>query len=522
VGLLLACLIGAAVVQFRHTSHFDPHIVWDGFTLPGFDAHVYVAMAEEPRVFTVGPWGYRILLPAFLGSLLPPRLIVPGFGWAARVSLVLASGLLFIYLRVLGATMRAALLGVLAVMVTAPVDRVFANPFLVEPFALVLLLLALIVIEGRAHTAWIALSLLLLSLSKEIWVALLPLVFLGEKPRGPRQAALRTLQVAAPALCVGLLMRLMWRPQSEASPVGSVPFAFLGVILTNLPGVASDYLLGGLTLAASLALRGPGARDYLRRNAFTLTPLLFLPLLAATYTGEGTADNFFADDVTRLLIYVLPFAAALAVQLDPAHQRPWRFDTGSTSARVAVFLAALFVAAPLTLDRYSRLDFKTSRDGPYLLGTVRETLRIARRLDRGDEVVFDPAERKFAWGVSPPSELSKLRFFLRKGFGPLAHYGIHDIRMREAAATLIVPALKPGPVKVTLTMDARTSTWVAFFARGVKVGEALIGPQAVSVTVEIPSSALFRGDNPVELRCDDAAAAQPRILRIKLLQPTKP
>jgi hypothetical protein len=522
VGLLLACLIGAAVVQFRHTAHFDPHIVWDGFTLPGFDAHVYVAMAEEPRVFTVGPWGYRILLPALLGSLLPPRWIVPGFDWAARISLVAASGLLFIHLRVLGATMRAALLAVLAVMVTAPVDRVFANPFLVEPFALVFLLLALIAIEGRARAAWIALSLLLLSLSKEIWVALLPLAFLGEKTRGPRHAALRTLQVAAPALCFGLVMRLMWRSQSEAIQGGAEPLAVLATILTSLPGVASDYLLGGLTLAAILALREPGARDYLRRNAFTLTPLLFLPLLAATYTGEGTADNFFADDVTRLLIYVLPFAAALAVQLDPAHRPRWRFDTGSASARVAVFLAVLIVVAPLSLDRYSRLDFKTSRDGPYLLGTVRETLRIARRLDRGDEVVFDPAERKFAWGVSPPSELSKLRFFLRKGFGPLAHYGIHDIRMRETAATLIVPVLKPGPVKVTLTMDARTSTWVAFFARGVKVGEALIGPQAVSVTVEIPSSALFRGDNPVELRCDDAAAAQPRILRIKLIQPTKP
>ena len=68
-GFLLACLIGAGLVAWHHRANFDPHIVWDGFTLPGFDAHVYVAMAEEPRVFTVGPWGYRILLPSLLGAV---------------------------------------------------------------------------------------------------------------------------------------------------------------------------------------------------------------------------------------------------------------------------------------------------------------------------------------------------------------------------------------------------------------------------------------------------------------------
>ena len=90
-----------------------------------------------------GPWGYRILLPGLIGALVPPRLIVPGFEWAARMSLVLASGLLFVYLRILGATLRAALLAVLAMMLTPSVGAVFANPFLVEPFALMLLLLAL-------------------------------------------------------------------------------------------------------------------------------------------------------------------------------------------------------------------------------------------------------------------------------------------------------------------------------------------------------------------------------------------
>lgn len=199
-GFLLACLIGAALVEYHHRAHFDPHIVWDGFNLPGFDAHVYVAMAEEPRVFTVGPWGYRILLPGLLGTFLPPRLIVPGFDWAARASLVLASGFLFVYLRILGATLRAALLAVLAMMLTPSVGAVFANPFLVEPFALVFLLLALIAIEGEAGARVIALSLILLSLSKEIWILLLPLIFFQNLGKGARSAGLRTLRIAAPAL----------------------------------------------------------------------------------------------------------------------------------------------------------------------------------------------------------------------------------------------------------------------------------------------------------------------------------
>jgi hypothetical protein len=174
------------------------------------------------------------------------------------------------------------------------------------------------------------------------------------------------------------------------------------------------------------------------------------------------------------------------------------------------------LAAPLALDRYSRADLSTSRDGPYVLGFARETLRMARKLDRGETVVLDPVERKFAWGVSPPRELQKLRFFLRNGFGALAHYGIHDIRMRETAATLLVPVLEPRRLSIRVTMDARESAWVTFLAGGRKVGEALVGPQAVTVTLDVSAALLFRGDNPLEMRCEKAGTALPRLLRLEL------
>jgi hypothetical protein len=518
---LLACLLGAALVAYHRQAHFDPHIVWGGFTLPGFDAHVYLAMAEEPRTFTVGPWGYRILLPSLLGTLLPPRLIVAGFEWAARASLVIASGLLFVYLRILGGTARAALVAVLTMMLTPSVGAVFANPFLVEPFALMLLLLALAAIEGEAGEGTIALSLVLLSLSKEIWILLLPLVFLGGLAEGPRSSTLRTLRIAGPALWVSALMRWMWAPQAAAGRTGGGVLEALASIAASVPLFASQYLLGGLTVAALLALRVEKAREYLARHALTLLALLVLPLFAAAYTGEGAATSFFTDDVRRLLIYVIPFAAGLAVHLDPAHA-PAR--SLPAAPRFELFARAIVVAlalAPLALDRYSRADLSTTRDGPYVLGFTRETLRTARRLERGEKVLFDPAERKFAWGVSPPSDLPKLRFFVRSGFGPLAHYGINDIRMRETAATLILPVLEPLRLQVTLIVDARESAWVTFLIGGRKAGEALVGPQAVVVTLDIPAEKLFRGDNPLELRCEKGVTAMPRLLRIEL-QPGAP
>lgn len=477
-------------------------------------------MAEEPRVFTVGPWGYRILLPELLGAFLPPRRIVQGFDWAARLSLILASGLLFVYLRTVGGTIRAALSAVTLAMLTPSVDRVFANPFLVEPFALMLLLVALIAIEGRANAWLIALALILLSLTKEIWVVLLPLVFLKEWPEGARAAVVRTLRAGLPALWVMALMRWIWSPQSESATGSADYLGALGTIALNVRVFLPEYLLGGLGLAGLIALRDETAREYLREHALTLLPLLALPLFAAAYTGAGAATSFFADDIARLLIYVVPFAAALAIHLDPGHGEGKTFGTNQRVERGAMALVLAFMLAPGALDSYSRVDLSTSRDGPYVLGFTRETLKTARKLERGEMVTFDPGDRKFAWGVSPPNELGKLRFFLRDGFGPLAHYGIHDVRMRAARAVLIVPVLTPQRLKVTATMDAKQSAWVTFQAGGRKVGEALIGPQAVAVTLDIAADQLFRGDNPIELQCEEALSVVPRLLRLDLA-PTK-
>ena len=476
-------------------------------------------MAEEPRVFTVAPWGYRILLPELLGTFLPPRLIVPGFEWAARISLVCAAGLLFIYLRALGGTQRAALIAVAGTMLAPPIAAVFDNPFLVEPFALALFLVALIAIEGGASLWAIALSLILLSLSKEIWIFLLPLIFVRRlEDDTPARAALVTFAVAAPSLWVGAFMRWMWAHQTAPVSDGTSFGSLLGAFADHAGTTAIEYALGGLTVVAVFALRNEDARAYLRDHALTLLALLVLPAFAAVYTGEGAATSFFSADVRRLLIYALPLMAGLAVHLDPEHGTGAVLPVLPTKGHRAVLSLVLgFLLAPAALIRYSRVDLSTSRDGPYVLGFVRETLRTARKLDRGEAVVFDPATRRFAWGVSPPNELSKLRFFLRDGFGPLAHYGIHDILMRGPKATLVVPAMAARTIFLTLTLDARESGWITFSVGGKKVGEALTGPQAVRVTLEIPGALIRPGDNLVELD-SSTPAALPRLLRMEVRQ----
>ena len=94
--------------------------------------------------------------------------------------------------------------------------------------------------------------------------------------------------------------------------------------------------------------------------------------------------------------------------------------------------------------------------------------------------------------------------------------------MREASATLVIPLLEPRRLAVKAIMDARESAWVTFLSGGSKVGEALVGPQAVSVTLDIGGALLFRGDNRIEMRCDKARTALPRILRLELSQAAAP
>jgi hypothetical protein len=144
----------------------------------------------------------------------------------------------------------------------------------------------------------------------------------------------------------------------------------------------------------------------------------------------------------------------------------------------------------------------------------RESLRTARRLERGEEVALDPERMKFAWGSSDPGGLFEMRWFLREGWGPLPHYGIDDVRMREPRATLVLPCLRPRPLGVTLELDisAPTTAPLELLVNGAPVGRVSVFQGLARVRVDVPAAALFRGDNLLTLSAVDGA---PKGLRLR-------
>jgi hypothetical protein len=469
-----------------------------------------MAVAEHPAFFTVAPWGYRVLTP-WLVHVLPVGNVARGFRYVTLGSLTLAGGLLFLFLRRLGHHPRAALAGVVVFGLSAPVGEAIRNPFLAEPLGIVLVLAFLLALETGAGLAVLVLLAVLAALCKEGLLAiLLPLVFFGLRDReGTRRALQAFALVSVPALALAVALPVWWTPHLRASMPGldPVPSALAAA------GAWREWwwplLLAGLTPVAALgALRRP-ARPILRRYGYLLVVTFGAGFAAATYTGEGPPGHFFAADVPRLLIYALPVLIALAgVALDrvwphlqaptadAALPRPWHV--------AAALLAGAIAAAPfVAVDRYRRVDLRGARDGPYVLGLCRESVRTAGRLYRGQAVSFDAATQRFAWGDSDPGELDRMRWFLRGGWGGVAHYGTGDIVMHEASASLLIPILRPRDVDLELVTEVPASVRLAIAVNGHPVGET--APGGGSTVVRVPAAFLFRGDNALTLLSPEGA-----------------
>jgi hypothetical protein len=148
----------------------------------------------------------------------------------------------------------------------------------------------------------------------------------------------------------------------------------------------------------------------------------------------------------------------------------------------------------------------------------RESLRTARRIERGEEVALDPEQLRFAWGVSDPGGLHEMRWFLREGWGPLAHYGVDDVRMREPRATLVLPCLRPRPLAVTLELEsaAPTTAPLQLLVNGAPLGRVSVFYGRARVQIDVPAPLLFRGDNLLTLSAVDGAPRGIRLLSYRL------
>lgn len=494
----MALLVALAAVGIQQWRVSDPHVRYDRFSLPAFDAYVHVAMAERPSTFTVAPWGYRVLAPAAAAAL--PGNAVQGFRRLGFLSLLAAAVLLFFFLRRVGLGEAPALVGVAAFALSPPVAEALRYVFLAEPLSAALEVAFLLALASGAGAGVLALLLTVWALAKELWPVFVPLVLLREWHRGRRPALATTLAVAAGPILVTLILRgWWWRPPAGESETGEASLLAAAVMaLASWRQWLGPMLLLGLTpLAIAGGLR---RRRLAARYGWLAAILLAVPLFAASYVS----GSFFAADVTRLLVYALPLLVPLALVAvfpvaPPAETMPVARASSRASVVGAAVTAVIVISLPLLLDRYRRIDLRGARDGPLVLALCRESLRAAPRLEQDRPVVLDAATTGYEWGVSPPEEMARMRWFLREGWGPRAHYGLGDVVMQEARASLLVPCLRPRELEAALRLDAPSPRPVELFVNGRRLGEGIVGSPGAEVVVRLPSDALFRGDNVLTL-----------------------
>ena len=514
-GAVLALLVALAALGLQQRRVSDPHVRYDRFSLPAFDAYVHVAMAERPAFFTVAPWGYRVLAPAAAAAL--GGNAVQGFRRLAFVSLLAAAVLLHSFLRRAGLGEGPALLGVAAFALSPPVAESLRYTFLAEPLSSALETAFLLALASGAATGVLALLLTAWALTKELWLLFLPLVLLREWRRGPRPALVATVAVAAGPIAATVILRGWWW---RAAAVGPGPG---GPTLVDASLVALDawrqwvgpMLLLGLTPLAIVGTLRRRARPYAARHGWLAAVLLAVPLLAASYVS----GSFFAADVTRLLLYALPLLLPLALMaLFPA--APLRESAPGTagsraSLACAAGVAAVVLALPLLLDRYRRIDLRGVRDGPLVLALCRASLHAAQRLDRDRPVLLATATTGYEWGVSPPEEMGRMRWFLREGWGAQAHYGTGDVVMRETQASLLVPCLRPRALEAVLRLDAPSPRPIEMLVNGRSLGLGVVGPLGDEMVVRLAADALFRGDNVLTLSAPDGPGLRFRSLVLR-------
>jgi hypothetical protein len=495
---MAAVLLSVLAVGVQHSWHADPHVAYDRNVLPAFDAHVYVAMAERPVVFTVAPWGYRLLTPALV-SALPFRNVDRSFRLVTEGLLVAAAVGLFFFLRTLGHGDVAGCVGALAFALSGPAGEAVRYRYLAEPLTVALEVAFLWAAAAGAGAGTLAAVLVLGVWSKEFFVLLAPAVLLIRGPRvGFRRAARDTALAAAPAMLAALALRRWWTPHLASTYAGA-GLDSIAVALDRVRGTWAQWLLAlplhGITPLALLgAFRSPAGRRLAPLAAYVTAVALVPPFLNPV--------AFFPGDVPRLLIYALPVLIPLALfaleGIWPAAS-PWVGRPPSRGRDRVAWAAALVIgAAPfVSLDRYRRIDLRGPRDGPYILALCRESIRAARRLERGESVVLDPAG--FVWEPSSRESVSGMRWFLREGWGENAHYGTGDVVMQAPRASLILPVTAPRDMTVELEMESSQPLDLVVEVNGRPVGGWRVGPLAGRVRLAVPASALFRGDNVVTL-----------------------
>jgi hypothetical protein len=511
-GPLLACLLTALAFTLHLSTFRNPLGRYDRTRLPGFDAYVYVAMAEHPAIFTLPPWGYRILTPWVVRGL--SRDLVEGFRRLAILGLGTTALLFFAFLRRLGVREWAALAGVGLFVFSPPVAEALHYRFLSEPLCVLLEIALLLLLAARPDIGFVAVIAVLGAFAKEEFLLFLPVVYLARREGGLGRAVLACL----PAGIAFFVLRWFWAvpPPLPAHPLSLATF-WLGIyrILAQWRDWWSTPLFGGLLVANGWAVATRAGRAFLARYGFVELVAIGVAFAASVYTDDAQTVPFFAADVPRLLIYAVPLAiAAAGVAFEGrCDEAPGpRLTMGFRGLLAAVFLAVLPIVVQ---DPYRRADLRGPRDGRMVLAVCRDSLAFAERLEKGKALGFDVENRTFPSVGGDPQFLDRMRWFLRDGWGPRPQYGTGPAVMSGDHATLLLPCLRPAAWSIALFASAPGPTTLALRLNGHPLGQFSLDDSPKPTKVPLDPTWLFRGDNELEFDAPSGAGVRLHDLIVK-------
>lgn len=478
---------------------------YDRYVLPAFDGHAYAVMAENPRFFTLAPWGYRIVEP-WIVHLLPASSAATGFFWLNLVLLPYAVFALGRWLRRLGFSAPASALACSVFVASPPMRILLDYQVLVDP--LVLLLLVLTLEELLKPDLLVLMALLAVSgLTKEmalLWVTLLPLYLVrrGRVARGLLDSAV----AAAPALGLAVLLRVTWGSPDPPPDLSVFLDQTVGRVIASSWALSTTALLSGLLLPAAVGMFRE--RSVALRIQGALLWIFTLGLIVANPYKYSVAD------LPRLSLFAWPALLPMAlsglgfkrVPLPAPRPRP---EPLRTTAPVLTLLLCL--AAVAATDPYRRAPFPSPHNPVVLAGRVRETLKTAAALEAGETFTFDARSGRFAAPIRETHNLTegrRQRWFLLAGFGRDAVFRSGSPEF-SGEATLLLPILVPRAVVMSMEFEGTRGANVAVSVAGREVASVPVGPGGA--VFRIPANALTRGDNLLRLRSPPGAAI--RLLR---------
>ncbi|MBX7184299.1 MAG: hypothetical protein K1Y01_04055 [Vicinamibacteria bacterium] len=482
---------------------------FDRYVLPAFDGYVYDAMADTPEVFTLAPWGYRILAPRIV-HILPFASAAEGFFWLNLGCLAAALFALGVWLRRLGFGAWPSALAGAALLASRPMRELMHYQVLVDPLALLIITLTLLELT---NPRLLVLSALFAAgaLTKE--VCLLPLVilpFVLAPKEGWKKAVIRTFAVAAPAACLAVYLRATW-----GEPRAALDASIVDLVMERLRRSADvlpgTLLLSGVGLLALAGFVRETSRP-LRIQAAAMWALTFAAVFLNPY-------HFSTPDLPRLSVVVWPALLPLALaglgfrraESPAPAPRPGRL--APIAAVITLLVCASLVAAT---DPFRHEPEDAWADPIPYLARNREAIKTARFLEDGGVFVFDSRSGRFAEPITERFNLTegrRQRWFLFKGFGPQAVFesGAPEFR---GEADLLLPVMSPRTVSLSIQFEGTEGTEVRIGVGGRPVASIPVGGEGG--TFQVPGNMLKRGDNL--LRLSSPGGAPVRLIRFDARQ----